>query len=317
VQARFITIPQAAGCQANTFDCFTVNGLRFGPDHNLRYLAAQLFPPYTRERWRVTLAGIVTPFPLPQHGFGGFGFAVDPAGNLWYSIQGNTLQSGPHVWIGKITISGAHESITEFALPAPDLPASIAAGPDGNMWFFDDGTHAIGKMTPAGAITEYPLPYAGRLSETAQEDMIPGADHNLWFTDPRAGVVGRITPGGRVTTCDVRANTNPRDLLAAPDGSIWFRDEAQQAPGHIPLGGQLAFYPLHAPITIDSSPAIGPDGNLRATLYNQIGRVTAAGAVTLYDVPSLAANLRGIVTGADHHLWFVEYYPGIIGELTP
>ncbi|HEY7123759.1 MAG TPA: hypothetical protein VH540_07375 [Ktedonobacterales bacterium] len=208
-------------------------------------------------------------------------------------------------------------SITEFALPAQSLPTSIVAGPDGNMWFFDDGLHAVGKITPLGTITEYSLPYPGNLAGTAQEEMIQGPDHNLWFTDPKAGMVGRITPSGVITTYDGKANSDPRDLLAALDGSIWFLDSAQQALGHIPLGGQLAFYPLHSPMSINSSLTVGPDGNLWVTLYNQIGRVTAAGAMALYDVPTLDASLWGIVTGSNQHLWFVEYYPGIIGELIP
>lgn len=316
VHARYITIPQTTGCLTNTFDCFTVYGLRFGPDHNLWYFASQIFPPYSSEIGRVTLAGAVTRFPLPQHGFGGLGFAFDTAGNPWYFLQGKPI-SGHNVWVGKITISGSHESITEFALPEPDLPASIVGGPDGNMWFFDDNTHAIGKITPAGAITEYPLPHRGKLAGIAQEEIILGTDHNLWFIGPQAGMVGRITPSGEITTYNDKANSYPRDLLAAPDGSIWFRDDAQQALGHIPLGGRLVFYPLHAPMAINSSLTIGPDGNLWVTLYNQIGRVIATGAITLYDVPSLDASLWGIVTGSDHHLWFVEYYPGIIGELTP
>ena len=317
VYTRYVTIPQTAGCQTNISDCFTVHDLRFGPDHNLWYFAAQNVPPYTIEIRRVTLAGAVTRFPLPQHGFGSFGFAFDTDGNLWYFFQGNFIKPSYNAWVGKITISGSHESITEFTLPEPDILVSMVGGPDGNMWFFDDDTHAIGKVTPAGAITEYPLPYRGKLAGTAQEEIILGADHNLWFIDPQAGMVGRITPSGEITTYDGKANSHPRALLTAPDGSIWFRDDAQKALGHIPLGGRLVFYPLHAPMAINSSLTIGPDGNLWVTLYNQIARVTATGAITLYDVPTLDASLWGIVTGSDHHLWFVEHDPGIIGEFTP
>ncbi len=317
VQPRHISIPEPAGCPQNRFDCFHASGLRFGPDRQLWYVATQIFPPYTVEIQRATLAGNVTRFPLPHRNLSSVSFAFDAAGNLWYTGTTNALSNHQQAWIGRLDITDSHGSITQFALPAQSLPTSIAAGPDGNLWFFDDGTHAIGKITPSGAATEYPLPYQGKLAGTAQEEMVLGADHNLWFTDPQAGMVGRITPSGKIKVYAGKANSNPRDLLAAPDGSIWFLDKGQQAIGHIPAGGQLTFYPPHALMSPNSSLTIGPDGNIWVTLYNQIGRVTAAGAVTLYDVPSLDADLWGIVTSSDRHLWFVEYLPGIIGALTP
>lgn len=317
IRLRRIVIPEPTGCSQNALDCFEVSGLRFGPDHSLWYVAQQEFPPYTVEIQHATLAGAITRYSLPKRDLSAITFAFDAVGNLWYTRQGNPLDSGEKGWIGRLNLTTSRGSITEFALPTQSFPTSIVAGPDGNMWFFDDGLHTISKITALGAITEYSLPYQGNLAGTAQEEMILGFDHNLWFTDPQARMVGRITPSGEITTYDGKAKTNPRDLLAAPDGSIWFRDDAQQALGHIPLGGQLAFYPLHAPMSVNSSLTIGPDGNIWVTLYNQIGRVTAAGAITLYDVPSLDASLWGISTGSDKHLWFVEYYPGIIGELIP
>jgi virginiamycin B lyase len=315
VQSQRITIPEPAGCSQNTFACFSVFGLRFGPDYQLWYVAQQTFQ--TTEIQRATLAGNITRFPLPHRNLSNVTFAFDAAGNLWYTGTANALSDHQQAWIVRLAVTHSPGAITEFALPTQSLPTSIVAGLDGNLWFFDDGTHAIGKITPLGAITEYPLPYRGRLAGTAQEEMILGADRNLWFTDPQTGMVGRITPSGKITVYAGKANSNPRDLIAAPDGSIWFIDRGQQALGHIPLGGQLAFYPLHAPMSINSSLTIGPDGTIWVTLYNQIGRVTTAGAMTLYDVPTLDADLWGIVTGSDHHLWFVEYYPGIIGELAP
>jgi virginiamycin B lyase len=47
--------------------------------------------------------------------------------------------------IGKITTGG---TITEYTLPSGSEPLGITAGPDGNLWFTDDGTSRIGKITP-------------------------------------------------------------------------------------------------------------------------------------------------------------------------
>ena len=48
-------------------------------------------------------------------------------------------------------------SITEFSagLSAGSTPHGHRGRPDGNLWFTDAGTPAIGRITPAGAITEF------------------------------------------------------------------------------------------------------------------------------------------------------------------
>ena len=49
-------------------------------------------------------------------------------------------------------------SVTEFPLPHADSrPYSIVTGPDGNLWFTESTHDAIGKITPDGTITDYPL----------------------------------------------------------------------------------------------------------------------------------------------------------------
>ena len=58
---------------------------------------------------------------------------------------------------------------------------------------------AIGRITPSGAITEFPLP-AG---DGSSGDLTVGPDGNLWFTASpcveRHGTIGRITPAGAIT----------------------------------------------------------------------------------------------------------------------
>src|SRR5438445_611851 len=51
-------------------------------------------------------------------------------------------------------------SITSFPIPLVEVvqPQGIATGPDGNVWFTEAGAGRIGRMTPAGALTEFNLP---------------------------------------------------------------------------------------------------------------------------------------------------------------
>src|SRR6266436_741926 len=65
--------------------------------------------------------------------------------------------------------------VTEFGIPTNNSqPAGITLGPDGNLWFTESRADQIGKITPNGSITEYPLP-SGVASGIAA-----GPDGNLW-----------------------------------------------------------------------------------------------------------------------------------------
>ena len=53
-------------------------------------------------------------------------------------------------------------TFTEFKVPdamVNDLHG-ISAGPDGNVWFTVRGANKIGRITPSGRVTEFPIPTA-------------------------------------------------------------------------------------------------------------------------------------------------------------
>ena len=89
-------------------------------------------------------------------------------------------------------------TITEFS--APNDPTQITAGPDGTLWFGENGH--IGRITPAGKLTEFPLPPGENALGITE-----GPDGNLWFTDCvfdgsgdcTTSTIGRITPGGQIS----------------------------------------------------------------------------------------------------------------------
>jgi streptogramin lyase len=75
--------------------------------------------------------------------------------------------------------------ITEYGIDAGitdgSAPTQIVTGPDGNLWFTETLNNAIGKITTAGAITEYPAEANG---------LSAGPDGNLWFTG--TDMIGRV-----------------------------------------------------------------------------------------------------------------------------
>jgi virginiamycin B lyase len=73
-----------------------------------------------------------------------------------------------------------------FPLPDPAKTAyGITAGQDGNLWFAEGD---IGRITPTGQITEFPLPGDWNVFL-----ITAGPDGNLWFAGNTQ--IWRITPG--------------------------------------------------------------------------------------------------------------------------
>ncbi len=66
------------------------------------------------------------------------------------------------------------------------LPWDIAPGPDGNMWFTTLAGRIIGKITPNGTITEYPVP-----GEYGIAGIAWGPSDRMWFTENDTASSGR------------------------------------------------------------------------------------------------------------------------------
>jgi streptogramin lyase len=59
----------------------------------------------------------------------------------------------------------------------------------GRLRFTEQDAGKIGRVTPAGAITEYPVP----TSNSGPLNIAAGQGRTLWFTEFQGGKVGRIT----------------------------------------------------------------------------------------------------------------------------
>ena len=121
----------------------------------------------------------------------------------------------------------------------------LAAGPDGNVWFADQGCMglghcAIGRLTPQGRFTSFAR---GLNPGSLPFTVVAGADGNVWFTDDgRRPAIGRITPQGNITEFSrgLRHGSQPFELTATPGGDVWFTDQgAHPALGRITLRGKI------------------------------------------------------------------------------
>jgi hypothetical protein len=109
-------------------------------------------------------------------------------------------------------------------------PLGITAGPDGNLWFTEEIGDKIGRITTAGAITEFPVPAAGSMPFY----ITAGPDGNLWFTELYGDKIGRITTAGAITEFPVpTAGSMPQGITTSPDGKIWFTELSSNMIGYV------------------------------------------------------------------------------------
>ncbi len=128
----------------------------------------------------VDAGGAVHEFPA---GFGpasnSLGIAYGSDGRIWFTDPANFR-------IGAMRTDGTHlHSYKGFS----GMPSALTAGPDGNLYFGEfQGT--VGMITPAGAISEYPLPKSEGSFPVL--GITTGPDGNIWFTNYEHAQIGEL-----------------------------------------------------------------------------------------------------------------------------
>ncbi|MDQ2631111.1 MAG: hypothetical protein M3Y75_09100 [Actinomycetota bacterium] len=132
---------------------------------------------------KASTSGQIQEFPVgsgPESGI--WDIATGPTGDVWFTNRGTNE-------VGRVSPQGQvatleHEQVFD--------PRWITPGPDGNMWFTHWG--GIGKVTPAGAITNF---REGLMPQASPEEIVSGPDGRLWFLsgDGFTSTIGRIIPG--------------------------------------------------------------------------------------------------------------------------
>ena len=171
-------------------------------------------------------------------------------GALWFTNSGTfdqTTKTFIGSSIGRITTAGV---VTTYTDPGIDGPVGITAGPDGALWFTNDGYQdgttivgaSIGRITTAGVVTDYPLS-----GISPDGGITTGPDGALWFTNGDIltggpaipGSIGRITTAGVVTNYTAPSMEDPSSITAGPDGALWFVDSLADSIGRITTAGAV------------------------------------------------------------------------------
>ena len=204
------------------------------------------------------------------------------------------------------TLAATDQAINEF--PTSGQPERIITGPDGNLWFTESG--AIGRITTAGVVTEFPLP----VGSSDPEGIAAGPDGNIWFTLPYQGKVDRITPLGSIT--ETSGFDTPWGITPGPDGNMWITEHDHVS--QITTTGTITTF-LIAPESYPEALTLGPDGNLWyvSTVFHrggtQIGQITPTGVYTTFP----AGGIADLTAGRDGNIWFSQLWQDKIGRITP
>jgi streptogramin lyase len=321
-------------------------GLTAGPDGNLWLIEFSHVA-------KMTTSGFETEYALTQAGFTGIAAGSD--GNIWFSeINSNfgkvvpstgavteyaslfpafeytsSIVSGPdsNLWftspfsdnIGRMTTAAS--VIGNFALNIGAGSGFNTTGPDGNLWFtMGYPANGVGKMTPEGVVTTYPLPTA----DAQPSGITAGPDGNVWFLETGVHKIAKVTTSGGIT--EYAANGYAWfGIITGPDGNLWFpyiyaASCACSAIGRITTSGTTTAFPTTTPSSYPEDLAVGPDGNIWFTESgaSKIGKMSTAGvALAEYPTKTNPSNLSAITSGPDGDLWFLENTAyGAVGKIT-
>jgi virginiamycin B lyase len=312
-----------------------------GPDGNLYFSDSDGLG-------RITPGGTVTILPIPDdggtpgpfgstfHDHGTEGVALGPDGRLWISAGDR---------VGKLNADG---TLTFYALPDGARAGQMTAGPDGNLWFLTSKyaftgdpalsafamTSGIGKVTPAGQVTEFALPNATSIAG----GITAAPDGAVWVAmgAPSGGndAIDRVAPDGTVTEFVVGPSfggisPDLTGITTGLDGNLWFSYSVTYADGKIgrmtPTGvvTEFALPPGSSPVGITA----GPGGGIWFVTGNSlhpVGRINTDGTnLAVFDFPADLGAIHnplqglGITTGPDGALWFTEGMGNAIGRLDP
>ena len=206
----------------------------------------------------------------------------------------------------------ATASIAEFPVPSGG-PSAIALGPDGAVWFTEESASKVGRITPAGSLTEYQVPTAN----AGLGGIATGPDGNVWFTESKTNKLGRVIPAtGQIK--EFATGKSPGGIVGGADGNLWIM--APQANDVLVVstaGAVLHTYVIPTTGAYPHGPTLGPDGNVYFAEIdaNKIARITPAGQITEWTDP--LANAKPMVTafGPDGKLYFTENQANKIGVL--
>lgn len=215
-----------------------------------------------------------------------------------------------------LTSAPAQAAVTVFPVPTSNAGLGrIVTAPDGTMWFVETDRNQIGRITPSGQITEFPLG-PQTVEDTDVMDLDVGPDGKVWVVydsgwkavsyDPATGAVARYGLGSYPYGGAVRVGNDGRVFVTL---NYDYSSVATKVPGP---GGFVES--ANAPECED---VLGKAAD--GTMWCQGGgldtvvKINAdASGGTTYPLPSDATYPNALAAGPVGSIWFTRSSSGTI-----
>jgi virginiamycin B lyase len=172
-------------------------------------------------------------------------------------------------------------------------PGSLNYAPNYSLWFTESRANKVATMGPSRVIREFPVP----TPQAGLFDITRGPDGNMWFTETAAGKIGTVTPQGSVKEFAVGAGSEPVDIITGPDNALWFTEAGVKKIGRLTPAGALTHFGAGTQ-RLSGGLTVATDGALWFGQESQVGRLTADGKLTEFDLPSGVYETGAVFGGA-------------------
>jgi streptogramin lyase len=200
----------------------------------------------------------------------------------------------------------------EFSVPVgtdkrPSWPDDISGDAAGNVWFAMQQADEIGRMSPDGVYTGFPLPRPRTHMDCVVVDTRRGI---VWGSELIGNSIVRLdlSTGVLVELPIATPNVSPGDLALGPDGTLWFVEGYNNDKGGLgkvdPVTNAIVEFALPSPrgeidgIAVDGSGAVW----FAELADNKLGRY-ANGAFAEFDLPRPASLPTNIAFDQAGRLW--------------
>ena len=208
---------------------------------------------------------------------------------------------------------GPKRDFVEYAmLEKNDMPTAIAIAPDRTVWFTMDMAGAIGRVRD-GKLERIPT---AKRNNVEPLGLGVDAGGTVWYTDALDQSIASLSPQGesRKFPLDTPIARLAR-LAVGTDGTVWFSEGTAYSITSL-KDGKIQ---RHVIKNVRGGPygvAIDAQGNAWATLQsgNQLLKVTPAGEMTEYEVPTRASSPTDIAVDAKGAVWFIEFRGNKVGR---
>jgi virginiamycin B lyase len=229
-----------------------------------------------------------------------------------YVLVALLLVAGAAAAVWKLPSRKAAGAVEYPMLVATDIPTTVAAAPDGSIWFTIDFGEGVGLVRD-GKVQRVPKAGGRNVEPIGLAVDSSGA---AWVTDPAKIAVTRVTEDGQTKSFPLGTPVARLARLAvAPDGAVWFAESTAYSITRL-KDGKLDRHEFKSLRGGPYGVTVAADGTVWATLQsgNQLLRIAPSGEMTEYDLPTPSAGPTDVAVDKQGGVWIIEFGAGMIAH---